>query len=147
MAPEYLPPAPVIDAGTAPFWAAANEGRLLLKRCRDTGRTFHPPRSHSPFTGLANTEWTDASGAGTVYAFSVSRRQGHAHGIAYITLSEGPTILSGLTDCDLSTVRIGQSVRVVFVPSTSGQKVPMFTTDMADAPDVGRPIEPADSHS
>ncbi len=123
-----LPPlSPEPNAETAPFWAAANENRLLLKRCLGTGKPFHPPRTISPFTGLAQTEWMEASGRGTVYSFSVSARRGPPHCIAYVTLDEGPIILSALVDCDLDTVRIGQSVRVVFVESANGQRVPMFT--------------------
>lgn len=131
MAHSLLPPAPQPNAETAAFWAAANEDRLLLKRCLHTAKAFHPPRTHSPFTGLTQTEWIEASGTGTVYSFSVSERQGSPHCIAYITLAEGPTVLSRVIDCDLSALRIGQAVRVVFVPSASGQKVPMFTPDTA----------------
>ena len=35
----------------AEYWAAAENGKLLLKRCIDTGRCFHYPREYSPFTG------------------------------------------------------------------------------------------------
>jgi uncharacterized protein len=59
----------------------------------------------------------------------VTARDGAQHCIAYVTLKEGPTILSNLIDCDLTAVRIGQPVRVVFAESENGQKVPMFTVD------------------
>lgn len=121
------PPSPEINTETAAFWAAANEGRLLLRRCLDTAKPFHPPRTHSPFTGLAHTDWIEASGCGTVYSFSVSTRPQGPHCITYVQLQEGPIVLSNLVDCDLDAVRIGQSVRVVFVPSANGQCVPMFT--------------------
>lgn len=131
MSTAHLPPAPEPNAETATFWDAANESRLLLKRCLGTGRAFHPPRTISPFTGLTQTEWIEASGAGTVYSFSVSTLQETQHCIAYVTLAEGPIVLSCVIGCDLSALRIGQPVHVVFVPSASGQKVPMFTPDTA----------------
>jgi uncharacterized OB-fold protein len=129
MSIAHLPPSPEPNAETAPFWEAANESRLLLKRCLTTGKAFHPPRSISPFTGLAQTEWIEASGAGTVYSFSVSMRQETPHCIAYVTLEEGPTVLSCIIDYDPSGLHIGQPVHVVFVPSTNGQMVPMFVPD------------------
>lgn len=126
MTSAQLPPAPEPNPETVVFWEAANEGRLLLKRCLGSGKAFHPPRTISPFTGHAETEWIEAGGTGTVYSFSVTRRHGSTHCIAYVELAEGPIILSALTDCDFDEVRIGRPVRVVFVPSTSGQLIPMF---------------------
>ncbi len=127
MSNEQLPISPVVNNETAPFWDAANEDRLMVKKCLDTGKYFHPPRTFSPFTGSAQTEWIEASGTGTVYSFSISSRTGEPHCIAYITLTEGPLILSALTDCDFNAVEIGKKVRVKFVPSANGQKIPMFT--------------------
>ncbi len=119
--------APEPNADTAPYWEAANESRFILKRCLGTEKTFHPPRDHSPFTGLAETDWLEASGTGTLYSFSVSKRQGLDHCIAYVELTEGPIILSALTQCDFDSLEIGQPVHVVFVASENGQMVPMFT--------------------
>ena len=119
--------APEVNPETAPFWDAANDDKLMLKRCLDTGKAFYPPRTLSPFTGSAQTEWLEASGTGTVYSFSVSKRTEVPQCIAYIELTEGPIILSALTECDFDTVQIGQSVRVAFTPGPNGQKVPLFT--------------------
>lgn len=140
MTSTQLPLAPEPNVETAAFWDAANEGRLLLKRCLGTGKVFHPPRTISPFTGLSATEWTEASGMGTLYSFSVTKRHGTTHCIAYVELAEGPIILSALTDCDFDNVRIGQPVRAVFVPSASGQLIPMF---VPEANDVEPGEEPA----
>lgn len=65
-------------------------------------------------------------GSGRLYSYNVTKRHGTAHCIAYVELAEGPIILSTLTDCAFDQVRIGLHVRVVFVPSTSGQLIPMF---------------------
>ncbi|MBT9386617.1 OB-fold domain-containing protein [Pseudooceanicola sp. CBS1P-1] len=127
MSGTTLPIAPEPTSETAEFWDAANEGRLLLKRCLGSGRAFHPPRRISPFTGRPETEWFEASGAGKIYAFSITQRCGAPHCIAYVKLAEGPIILSALTECDVSSVQIGEPVKVTFVPSASGQLLPMFT--------------------
>lgn len=121
---------PRITAETAPFWDAANDGKLMLKRCIESGKAFYPPRNFSPFTGSTKTEWFEASGNGTVYSYSLSKRGENPQGLAYIELDEGPIILSAITDCDLDAVEIGQKVRVVFVAAPEGQNIPMFTLDI-----------------
>jgi len=124
---ERIPPSPDITSETAPYWQAANEGRLLLRRCKKTGKAYHYPREHSPFVGGLDTEWIPASGLGRIYSFSVQVRARPAYCIAYIELDEGPIMLSNLVQADFAALRIGQRVQVVFVASENGQKVPMFT--------------------
>jgi uncharacterized OB-fold protein len=118
--------APHINAENAPFWAAANQERLLLRRCLDTGKPYYYPRDHSPFTGSTHTDWIVASGDGTLYSFSYSSRDNQIHCIAYITLDEGPTMLSVISCEDPQQLRIGQRVKVAFAASPTGQKVPIF---------------------
>jgi len=123
---ERIPPSPDITSETAPYWQAANEGRLLLRRCKKTGKAYHYPREHSPFVGGLDTEWMQASGLGRIYSFSVQVRARPAWCIAYIELDEGPLMLSNICRADFEDLRIGQRVQVVFVASENGQKVPMF---------------------
>ena len=42
------------------------------------------------------------------------RRAKEPYAIAYVTLAEGPTMLTNIVDCDLDELRIGQAVAVVF---------------------------------
>jgi len=112
---------------TRPYWDACNEGRLLLTRCRDTGRVFAYPRGVSPFTLSGNVEWFEASGRGRVYACSVVSHAKGPYVIAYVTLEEGVTVLTGLVGAGAEPPRIGQAVKVVFRETASGQKVPFFT--------------------
>lgn len=121
-----IPPSPQPWPETAAFWEAANAGRLLLPRCRVTGKAFFPPRAHSPFTGTPDVEWIEASGDGHIYSFSVLPRAEPPYCIAYVTLAEGPTVLSNLLAEDFAQLRIGQPVRVCFVASADGQQIPMF---------------------
>jgi uncharacterized OB-fold protein len=48
------------------------------------------------------------------------------YAIAYVTLDEGPTMMTNIVETDLDAIRIGQRVRVVFVPTEGGAPVPMF---------------------
>jgi uncharacterized OB-fold protein len=124
---ERTIPAPPVNPETRPFWDAAAGGRLLLKRCAACGQPHHYPRAICPFCGSDQTEWTEATGRGTVYSYSVFRRAPIPYAIAYVTLAEGVTMMTNIVDCDLDAIRIGQPVRVVFKPTEGGPAVPMFT--------------------
>ncbi len=87
----------------------------------------HYPRPICPFCGSDRTEWTESPGRGVIYSFSVMRRATPPYVIAYVTLDEGVTMMTGLVDCDVDALRIGQPVRVVWTPTDGGPPVPMFT--------------------
>ena len=120
-------PAPIPSPETAPFWEAAAKGKLLVKHCTTCGRAHHYPRPHCPFCGSDRTEWKESAGRGVIYSYSVMRRATPPYTIAYVTLEEGPTMMTNLVDCDVDALRIGQSVRVVWTPTDGGPPVPMFT--------------------
>jgi hypothetical protein len=46
--------------------------------------------------------------------------------IAYARPTEGLTIMTNIVDCDLNTIRNGQSVRVVVTATGDDPPVPMF---------------------
>jgi uncharacterized OB-fold protein len=108
-----------------PFFDAAREGRLLIKRCADCGERHYYPRAVCPFCASPRTEWLEAAGRGSVYSYSVMRRTERPYAIAYVTLEEGVTLLTNLVDCDFDRLAIGMPVRVVFRPKGE-DIVPMF---------------------
>jgi len=119
--------APIVNAETEPFWRAAADGILLLKRAKASGVVHWYPRALCPYT-LQETEWFAASGKGTIYSVTVTRRAGPVpYAIGYVELDEGVTVLSNFVDCDLDTLRIGDRVKVCFKPTDGGHKIPMFT--------------------
>ena len=120
-------PAPKVLPETLTYWQAADEGRLLVKRCQSCGQFHHYPRDICPHCLSEDTVWQDAAGTGTVYSFSTMGTGEAAYTLAFVTLDEGVTLMTNLVDCDPSTVRIGDKVRVVFAPSQGGHAVPMFT--------------------
>ncbi len=75
------------------------------------------------------TDWEQTSGQGVIYSFSVMRRAPVPYVIAYVTLDEGPTIMTNIIDCDFDAISIGNRVKMVMTPSDNGQLVPMFTLD------------------
>ena len=128
-AKERVIPAPPSGPEIQAFWDAAAAGRLAIKRCAACGQVHHYPRALCPFCGSDRTEWTEASGRGTVYSYSVFRRAPIPYAIAYVTLEEGATMLTNLVDCNFDALKIGQKVKLVFKPSEGGFPVPMFTPD------------------
>lgn len=120
-------PSPPVNAESRPFFDAAREGRLLLKRCTACGELHYYPRAVCPFCSSERTEWVAARGRGRIYSFSVMRRIAEPYAIAYVTLDEGVTMLTNLVDCDLDRLRIGDPVRIVFKPAENGDMIPMFT--------------------
>ncbi|MFC0385949.1 Zn-ribbon domain-containing OB-fold protein [Muricoccus vinaceus] len=123
--PREITP-PQSSPETAPYWMAAREGRLLVKRCEACGERHAYPRALCPFCFSEDTVWEEASGRGTVYSFSIMRRAKPPYAVAYVTLEEGPTIISNIVDAEFDALRIGQPVTLTFRDATDGQPVPMF---------------------
>ena len=112
---------PSPDAETQPYWDAAKEGRLLIKRCRTCTRPHAYPRPFCPHCWSEDVEWEEASGAATLYTYSIVRRndlppfnERVPYVAAVVDLAEGPRMLTNLVDCDLDDVRIGMPLEVTF---------------------------------
>jgi len=144
-APERVLPAPIPTQDSQPFWDAAKEGRFLIKRCATCGRAHWYPRPLCPFCLSDNTVWQDSAGTGVIYTFSVMVRAAAPFVLAFITLDEGPTLLSNLVNCEPGTLAIGQPVRVLFRPSDGEYPVPVF--EPACNPQTTLPPAIADSAS
>ena len=98
----------------------------MLPRCKDTGKFIWYPRAISPFT-FGPVEWVEVSGKGKIYTLSIMARAEVPYAIAYVTLEEGPSMMTNIVDCDLGALKIGQAVKLKFVPSEGGPPMPMFT--------------------
>ena len=118
-------PDPRVLPESLPYWQAADQGRLVVKRCRACGECHHYPRDICPHCLSADTEWIDAAGTGSVYSFSTMGQGDKAYTLAFVTLDEGVTLMTNLVDCDPAQIGIGQRVRVRFEP-TDGHAVPVF---------------------
>ncbi len=119
--------APPVNPETKAFWDAAAEGKLLIKKCTACGEVHFYPRTNCPFCFSDKTEWQQVSGNATIYTYSVMRRAPIPYAIGYVTLAEGPTMMTNIVDCDLDGIRIGQAVKLVWKASDGGPPVPMFT--------------------
>ncbi|GGL15022.1 Zn-ribbon domain-containing OB-fold protein [Nocardia jinanensis] len=123
---------PTPDETTDAYWAAAHEGRLLIKSCRDCGRTHAYPRPFCPHCWSDAVEWVPASGRATLYTFSIVRqndlppfRDRLPYIAAVVDLDEGPRMMTDIVDCPVADVYIGMELEFT-VRQAEDVAVPVF---------------------
>jgi uncharacterized OB-fold protein len=121
---EYIHPP--VNPETKEFWDATKKNKFVVARCPDTGKYMWWPRRVSPFTGKSNVEYVEAKGTGTIYTYSVMRRTASPYCIAYVTLEEGPTMMTNIVNCDLDSIKIGMKVKVTFEHLNDEAALPLF---------------------
>ena len=114
------PPQPLPDVDSAPFWAAAKDGRLALCRCRDCRSWLQPPLERCRHCG-GETGFETASGTGEIYSYIVIRHPSvpaFVHLLPYVValvdLAEGVRLPGRLVGIEPTEVRIGQRVMAEF---------------------------------
>ena len=122
------------DEQTRPFWAAANEHRLVIQNCTACDRLQHPPGRTCHQCGSDGAlEWKEMSGKGRIYNYGVVHdcpirllQEDQPFNVAVIMLDDDPGIqmYSHLPGTPVDDVPVGASVEVVFEPTANGQKVP-----------------------
>jgi uncharacterized OB-fold protein len=120
-------PAPAVTIESKPFWDAATEGRFLIKRCTACGEAHWYPRALCPFCFSDETVWEESPGEGVIYSYSVMHRSPSGpYAIGYVTLNEGPAVLTNFADVAVGGLSIGQKVKVKFQDTEGGPPVPVF---------------------
>src|SRR5215470_3201516 len=118
-------PLPAITSEAKPFWDAAAQNKLVVQRCRDCRAYVWTPRPACYECGSEELEWTDVSGKGAVYSFTVIRQVvGRAaskafepdvpYVVAWVDLEEGPRMISNVVGCAVEDVKLGMHVAVTF---------------------------------
>ncbi|MFB7360940.1 Zn-ribbon domain-containing OB-fold protein [Streptomyces hydrogenans] len=125
---------PDIDAFTRPYWDAAAEGLLLLRRCRACERPHHYPREFCPHCWSEDVDWEPASGRATLYTWSVVHRndlppfgERVPYVAAVVDLAEGPRMMTQVVDVPEDDLRVGMALEAVFRTGDDGVAVPVFT--------------------
>ncbi|MGW7414439.1 Zn-ribbon domain-containing OB-fold protein [Streptomyces sp. NPDC054863] len=127
---------PDIDAFTRPYWSAAAEGHLLLRRCADCTRAHHYPREFCPYCWGEEVSWERASGRAVLYTWSVVHRNDLPpfgarvpYVAAVVDLAEGPRMMTEVVDCGEEELRVGAELEVAFRAGEDGSApyaVPVF---------------------
>ncbi|MEC7258830.1 MAG: OB-fold domain-containing protein [Pseudomonadota bacterium] len=110
---------------TAPQWQS-EDGALILARCNTCEEPFYYPRVLCPFCSSDDLSWQKCSGRGHIYSVSVFRRSDPPYALAFVTLDEGPRMMTNIVDCDLDAIAIDDPVQVVF-RDVNDIPTPMFT--------------------
>jgi len=124
---------PSIDEGTQPWWDAARNGQLLIKRCGACSRAHFYPRPFCPHCWSHDVAWEPASGRATLYTWSVV----HSNDLppfpervpyvaAVVDLDEGPRMMTNIVDCDPETLRAGMPLQAEYRPVSEAVTLPMF---------------------
>ena len=124
---------PTPDAETQPFWDAAREGQLLLRRCEDCNTASFYPRRFCPSCWSENVTWIAATGRATLYTWSVV----HSNDLppfgervpyvaAVVDLEEGPRMMTNVIGCDFDSLHIDMKLVVDFEVRTDDITVPVF---------------------
>ena len=112
------------------------EGRFMIQRSRSTGRYVFYPRLLIPGTGETDLEWVEASGLGTIYSITVSRRRDGDHNIALIDLDEGVRMIS--TIADTNDAPIGSRVKASIAELEGGPAVVFNFHEVAQSGEIAR---------
>ena len=126
-------PAPAPNGDSRPFWDAAREGRLLIRRCLSCETAHFMPRNLCPHCWSDRLAWVESGGGGRVAAFSIVHRAPTAafariapYVVALIELDEGPRLFSNILGRRSREVATGSRVTVVFEERAGGIRVPQF---------------------
>ncbi len=119
--------APAVTIESKPFFDAAEQGKFLIKRCTACGEAHWYPRTICPFCHSDQTVWEESPGEGVVYSFSIMRKSPTGpYALAYVTLNEGPNVLTNIVDIAPDDLKIGMAVKVKLQPTEGGPPVPVF---------------------
>lgn len=125
-------PTPNAYMNTAPFWEAARQRKLLIQQCPRTGRFQFFPRPGSVFTGRRDAVWTEVSGNGTLYSWTVTQSPwpGHEDRVPYVCalveLPEGVRVLCNIFNARTEDLRIGMPVKLYWEELEDGTLYPAF---------------------
>lgn len=131
-------PQPTPNADSKPYWDAARERRLVIRRCRSCGAFHFMPRHLCPECWSEDLEWVDAKGTGAVHSYTVIRRPSNPafagqtpYVVALIDLDEGPRMVANVLGDDALDTGIGDRVEVTFEDRGDGTMLPQFRRSTA----------------
>ena len=130
---EYRKPLPVTQPWSLKFWEGAKENKLLIQECRECGKLIFYPRKSCPECWSSDLGWSEASGKGKVYTYTVTLTdveqkfaEDLPYVLAYVDLEEGIRMMTRIVGCEPEEVHIGMDVEVVFEEVTEEFSLPFF---------------------
>jgi uncharacterized OB-fold protein len=118
---------------SAPFWAAAAEGRLLVERCGACGAESFPPRGICRSCRSRATAPAEVTGRGVVYSYTVNHQRWLPdlevpYAVVLVEFPDHPgvRVAGRLRGCAPDEAAIGMAVDIGFQPGPGGCAVPSF---------------------
>ncbi|PBB86894.1 OB-fold domain-containing protein [Mesorhizobium sp. WSM3876] len=125
---------PVQDSVSAVWFDAVKNGKLLLQRDPVSGGAQYYPRAHVVGAPDRQPEWVEASGAGTLYSYTIVKRSVHPQfashtpfTLAIVELAEGPRMTSWIVDVPEDEIHCDMKLTVVYREIHPGLIMPCFT--------------------
>ncbi len=134
-AEHLLPPVPIPDAESQPFWEGCKAGELRMQRCGACQRFRFYPRPMCPHCHSTEREWVAMSGRGTLYSWVVAHppvlpafRERAPYNVILVELAEDPALrlVGNLIDTPEERIRIGLPLEVAFVPLSPEITLPQW---------------------
>lgn len=132
--PDTMPrPTPTMD--DSGFWEACKARTLRFQCCADCGTPRHPPTPMCGKCRSVNVKWVDAPDDAEVYTYTVIHHASHpavAGKLPYVgavvvfPALPGVRLVSNVTDCAPSSVRIGMKLDLWWDDIGDGMFVPRF---------------------
>jgi uncharacterized OB-fold protein len=120
---------------TAGYWAAADEGRLVLQRCSGCGAHRHPPSPACYRCQSLEWAWDQIAGAGTVFSYTWVHAAltpafagvvPYNVGIVELDHTDGVRLAATLTGVAEGDELIGLRVQAYFADDGKGNKLLLF---------------------
>jgi len=145
------------DTEFRPYFEAAAQGRLVLRRCSNDQLLRFPPGITCPWCNSLESEWVEVSGRGTIHSYEIvaqAIQPGFADWVPYPVVlveldeqrgrpepDEALRLIANLVTADFqpeseANVAIGKRVQAVFQPLDDGLALPQFT--LTHEPPEGR---------
>ncbi len=115
--PKY--PAPVRQSRDGAFLGSPKQGKFLIKRCLACKEPHYFPRSICPFCFFRQDRMGREQGRGQNLQLQPDAqvlRQDRMRSVTSRSM-KARRLLTNFVDCDLSALKIGQRVKVVFKPT------------------------------
>ena len=126
-------PLPTPNGFSQPFWDAAHQHSLRLQRCDVCNTVRFYPRPRCPTCLSDAATWTEMSGRGSVYSFTVVHRplarwfaDRMPLVVAVVELDENVRMMTNIAGCEPDDVVVGMRVQVTWHDADDEITLPWF---------------------
>lgn len=126
-------PMPKVTKWSKPYWDAAKQHKLILKKCKNCGEIDHPPYLYCTNCLSDEHEWIEASGKATLVAYAINVFgvpfpfwDDMPYVLAMVDLEEGPRMMTNIVDWNQDELKNGMELEVVFDDVNEEFTLPKF---------------------